>query len=161
MNMKAYLISLAAVAAIAALTGLLLPDGGKDTGLRLVTGLCVLAVVASPILEGLRTLTDPETLRTFGGEDRTAEYESLFEENVRESGGAYLAERLSQALAARYSCDTSCFTVRLRFSEDGEAVDAVTVLLSGKAAFLDTYDLEAYVSGLLDCPCTTAIGKDE
>ena len=30
-----------------------------------------------------------------------------------------------------------------------------------KAAFLDTYDMEAYVSGLLDCPCTTAIGKDD
>ena len=159
--MKNYLISLMAVAAVATLAGLIAPDGGKKTGLRLVTGICVLLVAITPIIQGLRALTDPDlSFLSLPGEERQEEYESLFEDGIREAGGAYLAQRLCEALAARYSCPVSDFSVRFSFSENGESVTSVLVLLRGRAVFLDTYDLEKYVEKLFSCPVTTAVGGD-
>ena len=158
--MKSYLISLAAVAAVAALAGLIAPEGGKQTGLRLVTGLCVLLVVITPIVSGVRALTDPDFSGFSFGDSKEAEYESIFADGVRGAGGTYLAERLCEALASRYSCPASDFSVRFSFSENGEEVTAVLVLLRGKAVFLDTYDLEKYVEKLFSCPVTTAVGGE-
>lgn len=155
--MKSYLISLAAVAAVAALAGLIAPEGGKQTGLRLVTGLCVLLVVVTPIVSGVRALTDPDFSSFSFGDSKAEEYESIFADGIREAGGAYLAERLCEALASRYSCPASDFAVRFSFSGNGEEVTAVLVLLRGRAVFLNTYDLEEYVAELFSCPVTTAV----
>lgn len=158
--MKSYLISLAAVAVIAALTGLLTTSDGKDSGLRLLTGFCVLAVVSAPFVSGLRAISSPDFsfLSVDGDGEIAAEYETLFRDSIKVYGGAYIADRLTEQLAARYARDASCFSVRLTLSEDGTHITAATVLLGGSAVFLDTYDLENYVTDILGCPCTTAIG---
>ena len=106
--MKSYLISLAAVAAVAALAGLIAPEGGKQTGLRLVTGLCVLLVVITPIVSGVRALTDPDFSGFSFGDSKEAEYESIFADGVREAGGTYLAERSGSRF---FSC-LQCFCFR-------------------------------------------------
>lgn len=157
--MKSYLISLAAVAAGCRPRGTHRTEGASkpDYGLSrdfAFAGRHYADCVRSPRAD------DPDFSGFSFGDSKEAEYESIFADGVRGAGGTYLAERLCEALASRYSCPVSDFSVRFSFSENGEEVTAVLVLLRGKAVFLDTYDLEKYVEKLFSCPVTTAVGGE-
>jgi hypothetical protein len=81
------------------------------------------------------------------------------EQALGDASTAYFTEMLTQMLEKRFEItpgEVRCIVVWNE--EDGATVPKqVTVVLSGKAIWKNPQDMEAFVEGLLGCPCSSAI----
>lgn len=163
--MGTYLISLIAAALVAALVGILTPEGaggGIAKHMRLLIALFLLCALISPIKETITSLMDfangelplPE-LGDVGEED----YQKALEEAMSTSSKAYLVQLLTQGIEREFSIadgEVRC-AVRWNDAKDDLRPTRVTVILSGRAIWCDPAPIEQYVTNLIGCECVTAI----
>ena len=165
--MKAYLLTLLATSLIVALIGYLTPEGergGLSKHIGLLSGLCLLCVLIAPLgnaLTEVREALDGNLILPW--EDSESESNSLGRDQLQaaldEAGDAYFTEMLTQTLEREFaipSGELRCVAF-WEHEEKGPRLQKVTVLLSGSAIWRDTAAIEAFVSNLLGCPCTSAI----
>lgn len=159
--MKTYFVTVILTALFGGICEELLPErASARLHLKLVTGLCVLAVLVLPAKDLLIGIGDFWEEVDFGAllseESAREDYEELFlsslSRNAGEEAGKYLAELIEEEFAL--SAETCRVTLYL--SEDGSA-ERCLVYLSGTSVFQSPYEIEAYVNALLSCPCDVAV----
>ncbi len=163
--MKDYLLTLIAAALVAALVGILSPDGergGIAKHLKLLTSLFLICVLISPlhsVLTGLKDLANGNlSLPNFdvGTED---DYRQQMDAALDGATESYVSDMLTQTLESQFSITTGDVSCRVEWAREGETLKPtrVTVILSGKAIWKDPKPIEDFVSELLGCECRTAI----
>ncbi|MBQ9773186.1 MAG: hypothetical protein IJW30_00805 [Clostridia bacterium] len=163
--MKAYFITLVSAALVAALIGILSPDGergGIAKHVRLLTALFLLCVLISPLkgaLEWVQGLQDAEVPFLDGGASDGTDYDKLLAETMDEASRQYFAQSLTETLLTQFSmkAGTVRCAVQWETAEDGIAPRLVTVFLSGESIWKNPHEIEAFVEKLLSCPCETVV----
>ncbi len=156
--MKEYIFSVIGAALVAGVVSLLLPEGsGNSRVVRMLAALCVLCALAAPLsgkaCDGDLTGIFEDILNTVpedGAEDK-------YYEILTGIGRAELEKKLSELICREFSANESDITVTVEAVEaDGVfAVRRVRVGLRAAAIFLDPYELEDFVEGLVGADCDT------
>ena len=145
--MGTYLITLITASLVAAVVGILTPDGergGIAKHMQLLISLALLCMMIAPVKDAIAALTElagGEWVAPELGETQEEDYREKMEEAMQNASGSYLAELLTDALATDGAVQPS----------------RVTVILSGRAIWVDPAPIERYVSDLLGCECVSAI----
>ncbi len=163
--MKEYIVSLITAALVAALIGILSPDGeggGLAKHMRLLTSLFLLCVIIAPVGEMIGSFDDLlEGTDPFPEIDgSTAEdYQTQLEEALASAAKPYFASLLIEAIEREFSIPTGEVRCAIRWSEDaGNAFpERISIILSGSAIWKDPSGIENFVRERIGCECVTAI----
>lgn len=161
--MNAYLFSLLTLCLAVMTLGVLLPSSGRG-GLGRYAGLLIslllIVCLISPVktlLEGLLSIADGEISMTTPLPSDKEELQKELQNALDESSRIYFAGMLSMTLEREFSIPAGEVEAVILWNEVGNAPASVTLLLSGSAVWKNPAPMEAYVSELLDCPCTSAV----
>ena len=163
--MKIYIISIAAVSVVASFVVLLAPEGksgGISKFLKLLTSLCILAVISDPLISFSKNIlsSKPKNIAdtlTEGISD--SDSESVFFESVSKFSASQLNSELTRLICSKFSLDRGNISVDSSYSvtEDGISFESVRVKLSGYAIFKDPREIESFVTALTGLPCRCEI----
>jgi hypothetical protein len=164
-QMKTYLLTLIAAALVAALVGILSPEGergGIGKHMKLLTSLFLICVLIAPlerVIDGLRSLADGSFEITLPEGEGKEDFRTELESSMNSASASYFGEMLTQTLEAQFSIQTGDVRCAVKWENNGEnlAPTRVTVYLSGKAIWQDPRAIEAFVGELLGCECITVI----
>lgn len=163
--MKNYLLTLIAASLVAVLVGILSPDGergGIAKHMKLLTSLFLVCVLINPLqsgIVGLQKLMRGElSLPALDG----TEQEDYLDEMEGALNGAsvnYFCDMLTETIEGQFAIEKGSVRCLVQWEQtDGTLTPTrVTVVLSGKAVWKDPHAIEAFVTELLGCDCTTAI----
>lgn len=165
--MKTYLFSLLATSLIIMLIGFLTPDGeksGLSKHVGLLSSLCITCVLIAPLttaLTEIREALNGDFMFPWDNQEApdNSEYRDQLQSALDGAGDAYFTEMLTQTLENQFAIPTGeirCVAFWERENENPK-LTKITVLLSGSAIWRDAGAIEAFVSNLLGCPCTTAV----
>ena len=162
--MTGYFLGLLSLAVCCAAVELLTPsgEGGGVAGhVRFMSGLCLLCVLVTPLTQLLvdGSLAD----RMEGaindwldeGERAQEEYSDRWEEQLEEMDAVYAEACLASLLQQKFEIAAEDLTVRVETDGTGETISAVRIGLSGRAVWINTHEMEAYIEEMLGCECTT------
>ena len=163
--MNAYLIRILTMSLLCGLIELLAPTGEREglrRGVRLVTGLCLLCLMITPLWE-VRDLIFSFDLGTRAREaeqDSQEEYARLMEQKLTVVTREQLQSELYAMLEEQFDIarEDCALTVEWEEESDTPSVRQVWISLHGKAVLRDPRAIEAEVTAALDCPCTVSIG---
>jgi hypothetical protein len=163
--MKIYIVSIVALSIFASAVILLSPEGkngGIAKHLRLLSALCLLAVITDPLLSFVKKLSSPST------EDLThiliegvgeSDAEDIFLESISDFSASSLQNELERLICLNFGIDKSDISVSTAHTKtsDGISFSSVTVKISGMAILKDPRDIENYVTELTGLPCKCKI----
>ena len=164
--MTGYFWGLLAVSVCCAAVEFLTPsgEGGGVAGhMRFMSALCLLCVLVTPLTPLLAegNLAD----RIEGaiddwldeGERAQEEYGDRWEEQLEEMDSMYAEASIASLLQQAFGIAADDLAVRVETSDTGETITAVHIGLSGRAIWLNTHEIEAYIEEMLGCECTTYV----
>lgn len=163
--MKEYIISLITAALIAALIGVLTPNGeggGLSRHMRLLTALFLLCVIIAPlggILSSLEDMLDGKAPFPEIGEGAVEDYREQFAQALSSASKPYFASLLVDAIKQEFSIpdgEVRC-AIRWNDTEDTPTPERISIILSGSAIWKDPASIEAFVRERIGCECVTAI----
>ena len=163
--MKEYILTLIAAALLAALIGILSPDGergGIARHMRLLVALFMVCTLISPIrglLVHLRDWASGERPLFPSEEALPIDPDTTLKETLENASGTYVTDMLTQAIETKFAIEIGDVRCAIAWqAEDGQLSPArVTVLLSGRAIWKDPDAIESFVHELLGCDCVIAI----
>ena len=164
--MKEYFISVLAASLIAALIGILTPDGEKNGTsklLKFLTSLFLICVLVAPLTDlvcSLQKLADGEINLPDIEEELKPNYEQQRDEALSSASKTYFTQALTQMLEQEFSIasgEIRCIVVWEQTDNGEERPARITLVLSGKAVWKDPKQMEAFVTELLGCECISAI----
>lgn len=163
--MKVYILSVVTVSIVASALVLLAPEGkggSVSKHLRLLTSLCILAVISDPLISFSKSILssspkDMTHLLTDGLDQ--IDSEAVFFESISEFSASQLNERLKALICERFSVDSDDIFITSSYTATDEGVlfSSVTVKLSGIAIFKNPRDIESFVTALTGLPCRCEI----
>lgn len=163
--MKIYIISIVAVSLFASALILLAPEGkngGISKHLRLLTSLCILAIISEPLISFSKNILssnakDMTHLLTDGLTETDSE--SVFFESISDYSASQLDRQLTRLICEKFSFDDSDVSVTSSYvsTDEGISFSSVTVRLSGLAIFKDPRDVEGFVTALTGLPCRCTV----
>lgn len=149
---------------IVGVIGAVVPDGSGD-GLKkyvsFIGALCVLCVLISPlggVVDFVGRLGDGGFDGFFDSLSDKGKYEQRYSDYLMSLGRDNISEGVRSLLSEKFGIpsDECRVSVKTREHDGTLAVESVTVILSGRSLFCDPYEIEEYISGLLNCKCTVA-----
>lgn len=163
--MRGYFLGLLAFAICCAAVELLTPsgEGGGVAGhMKWMSGICLLCVLLVPIVQAgsaggdllgrlEAALDDWLDL----GEEIREEYDDLWQEEYEQMDLTCAEESISLLLQQRFEILAGDLSVRVQADEAGERIATVHIGLGGRAVWLDTHKIEAYIEQTLGCECIT------
>ena len=158
--MREYLMSVIGAAVVVGVICSLMPEGeggGLKRHVGFIGALCVLAILISPADEFLGWLDGLSE----GGLDILVEnererYDRQYSQYLLTLGERELADEIVTLVCQEFDISSEQCHVKATIGHrDGKAVaDQVTVILSGAALLRDPYEIEGFISQLLECECT-------
>ena len=159
--MSNYLLTIVGGTLLVAVLTLLAPNAALAGRIRMICSLFLICVLLSPI-QHLLTKIGEWTSHAGNApwEDATGSLsEELLQNTLDEASKAYVQQILCERLEDTFSIpsgDLRC-EILWKKGEDGELPQQVTVFLTGNGIWKDTRAIEAYVSELLNCTCSTVL----
>lgn len=159
--MREYFMAVVLTALFGGISTELLPEvSGIRPHMKLITGLCVLLVLVLPAKDTIISISDfarrLDLSVLLDGEVGEESYDALFEGTLSRYSEEELGRYLGIAIAKQFDIREEDCRASVRLNSEGNA-ESVLVLLSGSAILSDPYQIEAYVNGLLSCPCNVAV----
>lgn len=153
--MGEYILSVVGAAFCVGLLEELLPsEFGTKVYLRLLTGLCLLAILIAPVGKCLSGVAELFGELSFLEEEQENEYEKILRENLGEAVKEELVAAVKRDLAARFGVKNEKTEVGIQLGgEEGLSVTRLVITLRGGDILKDPYEIEEYFGGLLNCEC--------
>ena len=162
--MKAYFLSVAAAALIAAICSVLVPSGeggGIAKHVKLLTSLLLVCVLIAPLGDLIELLPGAVSGdMTFPWEDTEGGTdEENLQDRLDEVSTTYFTALLTETLEREFAIEAGDLRCAIQWEGEGEQMrpTRVTLLLSGRAIWKDPEAMEAFVTELLGCACVSAI----
>ncbi len=157
--MQGYVLGLVGASLALGLMGQLTPRGISGGRLRLISSLCLLCVVLSPLNSLAESLPDliPSLFDTTE-ETGDTDYRDILEGSIVGATEEALREALASELDRRF--DLTDPHIGLSFTRvEGELrLVRCLVTLKGSDIFKNPHTIEAYLTSLLDCECLVVVG---
>ena len=165
--MTGYFWGLLAFALCCAAVELLTPsgEGGGVAGhIKWMSALCLLCVLITPIAKAFSEGGD--LIGRLGaaiddwlaeGERTQDEYDEYWQEQYEQLDIRYAESAVCSMIQQRFEISPQELQVELQVDEQKTRITAVRVGLSGRAVWLNTHEIEAYIEQALGCECTTYI----
>lgn len=152
--MQQYLMGLFALALCCAVVEMLSPDGeggGIARHIKLMSALCLLCVLLSPVVTWLREGESlPDHLRDFwdgltqDAEDTEQELLDRWEQESERLDIALAEETVAEMLETKFSLSSEDCRVSLTL-DDGGNITCVRVALRGRGIWCNTHEMQAYI----------------
>lgn len=152
--MQQYLMGLFALALCCAVVEMLSPDGeggGIARHIKLMSALCLLCVLLSPLVAWLRGGESlPDHLRDFwdgltqDAEDTDRELLDRWEQESERLDITLAEQTVAEMLEARFALSSEDCRVSL-ILDDGDNITCVRVALSGRGVWCNTHEMQAYI----------------
>ena len=138
----------------------LLPsEFGSRVYLRLLTGLCLLAIMLAPIGKSLAGLSELWGELSLIEEEQENEYERILRENLGEAVKEKLCEAVKCDLADRFGVKNKRTEIGIKLDGDGAlSVSRLIITLKGSDILKNPYEIEEYFGELLSCECIVRAG---
>ncbi len=158
--MGGYLMSVIGVALCVGLFEELLPSGsGSRTYLRLLGGLCILALMVTPLGRFLGSLPSLLDEISVSEQDIENEYDKILQGTLRDSVREELKLAILSSLEREFSVRRERTEVGILFDEDESlSPSRVVITLHGRDILKDPYKIEDYFEALLGCECMVLTG---
>ena len=153
--MKEFWMTLIGTSLLAGAVGILVPKAHKKY-LRLLTGLCLLCVMAEPMMtlaqDGLPFLENGENVQ----EEVLSNYDEIYNQTLLHADASYLSSFIKTHICQEISAKDDDVSVTVSFEEqEGKSVlKRTTVLLRGSAVVQDPYGIVEAVENLTGAPCS-------
>ncbi|MBE6662382.1 MAG: hypothetical protein E7606_03760 [Ruminococcaceae bacterium] len=158
--MGSYILNVVCVAFCVGLLEEILPaEYGAKAYVRLLTGLCLLLVMLSPVGKLLEAL--PDALDEYAAieEEADGSYEDILRDSLGEVVQGEIAAAVKRDLASRFGVKNERTEVGVMLTEGKElAVERLVITLYGVDIFKDPYAIEEYFARLLSCECVVIVG---
>ena len=161
--MREYIIGLLALAVCCAVVELLSPEGeggGIARHIKLMTGLCLLCVLATPIVSLLRAGADlPARLEAALSdwlairEEADRDFSDLFREEWEQMDLSLASQTVVGMLREKFDIADGDVSVEVLLDEEQTRISCVRVALSGRAIWQNTHEIEAFIGETLGCEC--------
>ncbi len=158
--MGEYVLSVVGAAFCVGLLEELLPSElGSKVYLRLLTGLCLLAIMIAPVGRFLEGMYDLFGELSFVEEEQENEYERILRENIGETVKEQLCEAVKRDLKEKFGVKNERTQVGVQLSGDGAlSVARLIITLKGSDILKNPYEIEEYFENLLNCECRVMAG---
>lgn len=158
--MGEYILSVVGAAFCVGLLEELVPNEfGTKAYLRLLTGLCVLAVMIAPMGRLLSSVEDLFFEIVEIEECGENEYERILKESLGETVRSELAAAVKRDLAERFGVKNEGTEVGIQLGgEGGLSVTRLIITLKGGDILKNPYEIEDYFGELLECECRVIVG---
>ena len=158
--MGEYIVGVVGAAFCVGLLEELLPsEWGSKIYLRLLTGLCLLAILLAPVGRCLGGLSDLFSSLSFFEEEQENEYEEILRETVGEAVREELSAAVKRELSERFGVKDDGTSIGIQFREDGAlSVSRLIIGVTGSDILKDPYEIEEYFEGRLGCECQVVVG---
>ena len=168
--MTTYVYTLLVSALGLALVELVSPkgEGGKlAASVRMLAGLCLLAVLLTPLREGVRLLSSfrdgslSERVEEMIPEGALPDYGEAFGHTLTDVTEQEVEAWILSHLASAYGIPSEGCTVSAFCTYEDEIVTIteVRIALAGKYALTDPHPIESAVTQTLGCPCFVTVGE--
>lgn len=159
--MKAYFLAVILTAIFGGICEELLPESSSvRPHMKLVTGLCVLAVIVLPAKDVLTSIGDficrIDLDAILESEEKAEEYEAIFDGSLSRYSAEEIGRYLGALLEDEFELADGTCRAEVVLGADG-TVSRALVCLSGSSILTDPYQIEAYVNERLSCPCDVAV----
>lgn len=162
--MREYIIGLFALALCCAVVELLSPEGeggGIARHIKLMTGLCLLCVLVTPVVSFLRAgidlpsrleaaLSDWLAIRDQADED----FNDRWQEEYEQLDVTFASQTITVMLQDEFSIAEGDICVEVMPNADQTRISHVRVALSGRAIWQNTHEIEQYIEKTFGCECT-------
>ena len=157
-----YILSVVGVALCVGILEELLPSSyGSKAYVRLLTGLCLLAVLIAPVGKWLGAIPDAlsELEKWDAGEEGGGKYEEILKDTMSDTVRESLRAVVLEDLSGRFGVNASKTDVGISF-ESGEPIriKRMVITLRGVDILKNPHEIESYFEGLLSCECSVVSG---
>lgn len=158
--MGEYILGVVGVAFCVGLLEELLPgEYGSKAYVRLLTGLCLLAVMIAPVGRFLRALPDIFADLSAFEEAEENPYEQILSESLGEAVRERLVRAVKEDLAERFGVTSERTDVGIMLDDEGTlAVSRLVITLRGSDILKNPYEIEEHFGRLLSCECVVIVG---
>ena len=135
--------------------GILVPKAHKKY-VRLLTGLCLLCVMATPVMsltrDGLSFLENRENIQ----QELLSNYDEIYNQTLQKADASYLSSLIKSHICQEFSLKNDDISVTVSFEdkENQSVLKRTTVLLGGAAIIQDPYRIVEVVENLTGAPCS-------
>ena len=153
--MKEFWMTLIGTSLLSGAVGILVPRAHKKY-LRLLTGLCLLCVMAQPMMalahDGLSFLESGESTE----EEILSNYDEIYHKTLLKTDASYLSSFIESHICKELGIKNDDISVVVSFEEKGAQIvlKRTTVLLGGSAVTQDPYAIVETVEDLTGAPCS-------
>ncbi len=154
--MKTYWATLLGVMVLSVVINMICHDGNLKKYVRLLSTLCVLCVLAAPLI----------SLASEGGLDGGAlweelvetpseDYDEIYHQALLNGSADYLESTLKSEMASSFSLASESFDVEAQFVSENDTykLDEIRITLRDSAIFADPKQMISYVNEQLECDC--------
>ena len=165
--MREYFFVLIGVCLICGAGSMLFFDnrGALSGKVNLVSALCVISVVISPVFSLISEVKNGELDRFLIGENHYDAYvfEEIYQENLAKESACEIEKRLTEMVCENFNISPQSLSLRLDVvhSEDIIEIEGVSVYLSGGAILKNPRDIIEYVGEFIDCECKVFYGGED
>ncbi len=157
-----YILSVIGVALCVGILEEILPSSyGSKAYIRLLTGLCLLAVMIAPVGKFLSAIPDAldQMAQWDEGEDGGEKYEEILQNSMSDAVRESLRTVVLEDLSETFGVNADKTDVGISF-EDGEGirVKRMVITLRGVDILKNPHEIEDYFGGLLSCECVVVSG---
>jgi hypothetical protein len=161
--MREYIIELFALALCCAVVELLSPEGeggGIARHIKLMTGLCLLCVLVTPVVSLLSSgidlparleaaLSDWLSIRDQADKD----FSDRWQEEYEQLDVTFASQTIAGMLQDKFLIAAGDVSVEVVPDESQSLISHVRVALSGRAIWQNTHEIEQYIEKTLGCEC--------
>jgi len=156
--MKEYIIGLAVATLVCGLITSLTGGGGSGEGLRTVCGICVIAVIALPLVSLIGNGGfDVDGIAAFFETDpaETDHYDEIYNSCFAQAEVENAEKRLKSEMIQELSLKSEHFDVALIVGENGDEkfIERAEVIIYAQGLSIDPHSVEKYIKSRLNCPC--------
>jgi hypothetical protein len=150
--MESFVITLIAVAVLNGAVGMISPEGDVRKYVRLVGSLCILCVMAYPLIsfmgEGI-----PMPDISHNVEENVQNYEDIYESALLDGGKSVVEQSVKSRLSEKFSLSGESFDVKLILDEEELRVSSVNVYLHSTVINIDPRKISDFVSSDMGYRC--------
>jgi hypothetical protein len=157
-----YILSVVGVALCVGILEEMLPSSyGSKAYVRLLTGLCLLAVMIAPVGNVLRAIPDAleQMAQWDEGEEEGGRYEEILKGSMSGAVRDTIKTAVREDLSEKFGVNAEKTDVGISFEEGEEiCVKRMVITLRGVDILKNPHEIEDYFERLLSCECVVVSG---
>ena len=152
-------MTLMAVALLGSMIGMLAPNGDLKKYLHLACGICLLCVLAAPVLSLLKNGIPSLDFLWEEQKHPSTNYDEIYQNSLHDGNWENAKNVIKNQILEEFSLPSDSLAVQVVIESKNDIENAsytmkeIRLTLSGEAIFVDPSELSEFVNRTYSCPC--------